>query len=306
MPAPFLSRPEGPEPDDFHLSRRGLAGVFFAGYAAAARAAEAQPIRTDMAGILASRVVVRTRNSEMSAYAAWPQGRGRFPAVIVIPEVFGIHAYIRDVCRRFAKAGYYAIVPDLFHRAGDPASLTDFAEIRRITATVGYEQSMDDIAATLAFLRRERMVDARRLGITGFCWGGALVWLASARFRDFRAGAAWYGRLTRPAPGEFLSEPDRQWPLEVAHALHFPVLGLYAQNDRGIPKESVRLMRRALETYNRRGSAILVYPNTQHGFHADYRETYNAAAAQDGWRRMLDHFRRFGMAGRAAATARAA
>jgi carboxymethylenebutenolidase len=301
-----LTRPEGPEPEDFHLSRRTLAGVFFTGYALAARAAAAQPIRTDMAGLLSSRVVVRTRDSQMSAYAAWPQGRGRFPAVIVIPEVFGIHAYIRDICRRLAKSGYYAIAPDLFHRAGDTASLTDFAEIRKIVSTVGYEQSMDDIAATLAFVRREPMVDSRRLGITGFCWGGALVWLAAARFRDFRAGAAWYGRLTRPAAGEFLSERDRQWPVEVAHALHCPVLGLYAQNDRGIPPESVQQMRRALETYNRRGSTLLVYPDTQHGFHADYRETYNAAAAEDGWRRMLDHFRRFGMPGRIPAPARAA
>ena len=306
MPAPFLIRAEGNQPADLELSRRGLAGLFFAGYAVAARAAEAAPIRTDLAGIQAARVLVRTRNSEMPAYTARPQGRGRFPAVIVIPEVFGIHEYIRDVCRRLAKSGYYAIAPDFFHRAGDPAPLTDFAQIRTITATVGYEQSMDDVAAVLAFLRRERTVDALRLGITGFCWGGALVWLAAARFRDFRAGVAWYGRLTRPAPGEFLSEPNRQWPVEVAHALNFPVLGLYAQNDRGIPQESVRLMRHALESYNRRGSSILVYPNTQHGFHADYRETYNAAAAEDGWRRMLDHFRRFGMAGRAPAAARAA
>ena len=303
---PFLLRPEGNAPEDFHLSRRSLAGLFFAGYALAARAAAAQPIRTDMAGIAAARVLVRTRNSEMPSYVARPQGRGRFPAVIVIPEVFGIHEYIRDVCRRLAKSGYVAIAPDLFHRAGDPAPLTNFDEIRKIVSTVGYEQSMDDIAAVLAFLKRDRGVDRRRIGITGFCWGGALVWLAAARFRDFSAGVAWYGRLTRPAPNEFLGEPGRQWPLEVAHALNCPVLGLYAQNDRGIPQESVQQMRQALERYNRRGSTILVYPDTQHGFHADYRETYNAAAAEDGWRRMLDHFRRFGMAGRAPAAARRA
>jgi carboxymethylenebutenolidase len=293
-----LVRPEGPEPEDFHLSRRGLAGLFFAGYAVAARAADAQPITTDTRGLIVQNVRVRTRDSEMPAYTARPDGRGRFPAVVVVPEVFGIHAYIQDVCRRLAKSGYYAIAPDLFHRAGDPAPLTDFAEIRKITATVGYEQSMNDIAAILAFLRRERTVDYRRLGITGFCWGGALVWLAAARFRDFRAGVAWYGRLTRPAAGEFLSEPERQWPVEVAHALNAPVLGLYAENDRGIPQEAVQQMRRALEGYNRRGSAIVVYPGTAHGFHADYRETYNAAAAEDGWRRMLDHFRRFGLVGR--------
>jgi carboxymethylenebutenolidase len=293
-----LTRPEGSEPHDFHLSRRGLAGLFFAGYALAARSADAAPIVTDAAGLVVQRVSVRTNNSQMPAYTARPEGRGRFPVVIVVPEVFGVHAYIQDVCRRLAKSGYFAIAPDLFHRAGDPAPLTDFAEIRKIVATAANEQVMGDLAATLGWLRREGSADARRVGITGFCWGGAVVWMACSRFRDFRAGVAWYGRLTPPAPGEFLAEAGRQWPIDVAHALHSPVLGLYAENDRGIPLESVNRMRELLERYNKRGSTIVVYTGAQHGFHADYRETYSADASEDGWRRMLDHFRRFGLNGR--------
>jgi len=248
-------------------------------------------------------VLIRTRTSQMPAYTARPAGSGRYPVIIVIPEVFGIHAYIRDICRRLAKAGYYAVAPDLFHRAGDPAPLTDFNDIRKIVATATNEQVMNDIAATLFFLRRDRAADARRVGITGFCWGGAVVWMACSRFRDFDAGVAWYGRLTPPARGEFLGDEARQWPVETAHALHAPVLGLYAANDRGLPLESVERMRQALQAYGKRDSGIVVYPAAQHGFHADYRETYDAAAAADGWRRMLEHFRRHGVAGRAPAQA---
>ena len=293
-----LTRPEGPEPEDFHLSRRGLAGLFFAGYALAARSADAQPITTSTAGLVAQAVTVPTQNSRMPAYMARPEGSGRFPVVVVISEVFGVHEYIRDVCRRLAKSGYYAIAPDFFHRAGDPAPLTNFDEIRKIVATAGNEQVMGDIAATLAFVRRDAAADGRRMGITGFCWGGAVVWMACARFRDFRAGVAWYGRLTPPAAGEFLAEAGRQWPIDVAPALNCPVLGLYAETDRGIPLESVNRMREVLERHRKRGSAIVVYPGAQHGFHADYRETYSPEAAEDGWRRLLDHFRRNGLRGR--------
>lgn len=301
--APRLLRPEGDTPEDLRLTRRGLAGLFFGGYALAAVSAEAQPITTDTVGLVDGEVLIRTRTSQMPAYTARPQGTGRFPVIIVVPEVFGIHAYVRDICRRLAKAGYYAVAPDLFHRAGDPAPLTNFSEIRQIVATATDEQVMNDLAATLFFLRRDRSADARRVGITGFCWGGAVVWMACSRFRDFSAGAAWYGRLTRPAAGEFLGDEARKWPVDVAHALHAPVLGLYAENDRGIPLESVALMRRGLEAYGKRESRIVVFPGAQHGFHADYRETYNAKAAQEGWRMMLEHFGRNGLAARPVARA---
>jgi carboxymethylenebutenolidase len=300
---PPLLRPEGPEPRDLQLSRRGLASLFFGGYALAAVSAEAQPITTGREGLVDGVVMVRTRSSQMPAYTARPAGRGRYPAIIVIPEVFGIHAYIRDVCRRLAKEGYYAIAPDLFHRAGDPAPLTNFSEIRKIVVTATNEQVMNDIAATLHFLHRDPAVDERRLGVTGFCWGGAVVWMACSRFREFSAGVAWYGRLSRPERDEFLGDEERPWPMDVVHALQAPVLGLYAENDRGIPMADVDRMRRGIDAYRREGSEIVVYPGAQHGFHADYRETYNARAAQDGWRRMLEHFRRNGVAGRPVARA---
>lgn len=299
MAVPHLLRPEGSEPADFHLSRRGLASLFFGGFAVAAVSADAAPIVTDAAGLVAGEAMVATRNSQMPAYFARPDRRGRNPVVIVISEVFGVHEYIRDVCRRLAKSGYFAIAPDFFHRAGDPAPLTDFAEIRKLVATATNEQVMGDIAATLAWVKRQPNADGRRIGITGFCWGGAVVWMAAARFRDFRAGVAWYGRLTPPAAGEFLAGEQRAWPIDVAGQLNAPVLGLYAEKDQGIPLPSVEAMRAALRAAGKRGSDIVVYPGAQHGFHADYRGVHNAEAAEDGWRRLLDHFRRNGLNARA-------
>lgn len=296
---PPLTRPEGPEAGDFALSRRGLAGLMFGGYAVAALSAEAAPITTDAEGLVAGPTTLPTANSRMPAYVARPDRRGRSPVVLVVSEVFGLHAYIRDLCRRLAKGGYYAIAPDFFHRAGDPAPLTDFAEIGKIVATATNEQVMGDVAATLAWVRRQAEADSRRAAITGFCWGGSVVWMAAARFDAFRAGAVWYGRLVKPAPGERSADERRPWPIDVAGSLKAPVLGLYAENDRGIPLASVEAMRAALRGSGRRDSTILVYPGAQHGFHADYRDSYSRAAAEDGWRRMLDHFRRHGLGARA-------
>ena len=306
MPAPHLPRPEGVLPEDLHLSRRGLASVFFGGFAVAALSAEAAPITTDTAGLAAGEVRIPTRNSQMPAYYARPDRRGRDPVVLVVSEVFGVHEYIRDVCRRLAKSGYFAVAPDFFHRAGDPAPLTDFAEIRKLVATASNEQVMGDIAATLSWVRAQPGADGRAVGITGFCWGGAVTWMAAARFRDFRAGVAWYGRLTKPAPTEFLGAEPRPWPIDVAAQLNAPVLGLYAGKDQGIPLESVERMRAALRAAGKRGSDIIVYPGAQHGFHADYRGVHDAVAAEDGWRRLLDHFRRNGLRARPPEAARRA
>jgi carboxymethylenebutenolidase len=301
MAAPHLVRPEGALPEDFNLSRRGLASVFFGGFAVAALSAEAAPIKTDTVGLVEGDAIAPTRNSQMPLYFARPDRRGRNPVVIVVSEVFGVHEYIRDVCRRLAKSGYFAVAPAFFHRAGDPAPLTDFAEVRKLVATANNEQVMGDIAATLAWLRAQPNAEGRRVGITGFCWGGAATWMAASRFRDFRAGVAWYGRLTKPAAGEFLGDEARPWPIDVAGQLNAPVLGLYAGRDQGIPLESVERMRAALQAAGKRGSDIVVYPGAQHGFHADYRGVHDAVAAEDGWRRLLDHFRRNGLNARALA-----
>lgn len=295
-----LTRPEGTAPADLNLSRRGLAAAVFGGYAVFSFSAEAAPITTDEAGLVTETAQVPAGDREIPAYVARPDAKGRFPVVVVIPEVFGLHEYIRDICRRLAKLGYVAISPDLFVRQGDPSKVSDFAEIRRIVGGASEEQVTDDIGSTLAFLRRQPYADRSKIATTGFCWGGAVVWLASARFKEIKAGVAWYGRLAAPKAGEFLGDPGRTWPLQLAGQLRSPVLGLYAGKDAGIPLSDVEAMKQALAAAKKTRSDIVVYPESQHGFHADYRASYDANAASDGWSRMLAHFAANGVRPKAA------
>lgn len=285
-----LTRPEGSEPRDFDLSRRALPALFFASYAAAAVSARAEPIHTDAEGLVAETVMIPAADRAIPAYMARPDARGKKPVVLVVSEVFGIHEYIRDVCRRLAKLGYVAIAPDFFVRYGDPAPLVDFTEIRKIVAAATDAQVMGDIEATTNWLSGQAFVNRKKMAITGFCWGGAQVWLAVERFRSFRCGVAWYGRLARPAAGQFLSEPERQWPLELAGHLKAPVLGLYGGKDQGIPLADVEAMRKTLIEFGKTGADLIVYPSAQHGFHADYRASYAEAEAKDGWAKLLAVF----------------
>lgn len=288
-------RLDTPEGDKIEPSRRSIARtLFFAGYAPAVLASCASPVATSADGLIEEDVQFPAHGGyQLPAYVARPKGRERCPAIVVVNEIFGIHSYIKDVCRRLAQAGWVAIAPDYFDRAGDPAPLTDMQAIMAMVNTATYEQQMGDTEGALRWLARQRYVNAG-LGITGFCWGGTVVWMACARFPQLKAGVAWYGRLVDPAPQPGVPAP-RPWPVDIAGQLKAGVLGLYAQNDRGIPLESVEAMRDALqEADNPKGSEIILYPGASHGFHADYRESYNAEAATDGWNRMLDWFRRNG------------
>ena len=290
-----LDTPEG----NFPPSRRLFAAsLFFAGYAPAALSSCASPVATPSDELIIEDVHVTGANGyALPAYVARSSTRGRHGVVIVVNEVFGIHDYIKDVCRRFAREGYVAIAPDYFDRAGDPAPLTDFNAIRQIVGTANNEQVMADTQGAITWLKAQPFVKGDSIGITGFCWGGSVVWMAAARFADIKAGVAWYGRLVHPQPGSWGAEEDRPWPADIAGLLHTPVLGLYAENDNGIPLASVETMRAALQAAdNPSHSEIIVYPGVQHGFHADYRESYNAEAAADGWARCLAWFRANGVA----------
>ena len=286
-----LTRPEGSHPEDFHLSRRGVAAVFFAGYAAAAVSADAEPIHTDETGLITETVMLPSPDQSIPGYLARPAAPGRYPTVIVLSEIFGVHDYIKDVCRRFAKLGYVAVAPAFFIRVGDPAPLTDFAAIIKIVGQASDPQVMGDIAATLKFLKAQAYVDKSRFAVTGFCWGGGETWLACEKFTEFRAGAAWYGRLAPPAGAS--PDPKKYWPIQLAADLKAPVLGLYAGKD--ALTQAVPAMREALKAAGKTGSEIVVYDDAQHGFHADYRPTYNAADAADGWARLLAHFKKNGV-----------
>jgi len=286
-----LKRPEGNEPADFHLSRRGVAGLFFAGFAPAALSAEADPIVTDEAGLTIEEVHYPSSGFDLPAYVARPAAAGRHPAILVVNEVFGLHAYIKDICRRLAKLGYVAVAPAFFARAGDPAPLSDVAAVMKIVAQASDQQVMGDVGATLDWMKSRPFVAPHKLGITGFCWGGGVVWLACERFHDLKAGVAWYGRMA-PAPGA-TPIPGRLWPIDDVRNLTAPVLGLYGAKDQ--LSASVPAMREALAKAGKTTSEIVVYPDAGHGFHADYRATYVEGDAKDGWARMLAHFRRFGV-----------
>ena len=285
-----LTRPEGTRAEDLNLSRRSLALAAFGGYAVFAYSADAEPVHTDATGLIAETLQADAGDRMIPAYIARPNAKGRFPVILVVSEVFGVHEYIRDICRRLAKLGYVAIAPDFFVRVGDPSTLADFNQIRRIVATASDKQVMNDLEATLKLLKAQPYADRGHMAITGFCWGGAIAWLACERLQDFKAGAAWYGRLSAPKPAEFLGDPGRQWPLQLVANLRAPVLGLYAGKDQGIPVADVELMRTALLLAKKKGSELVVYPDSQHGFHADYRTSYDPKAAADGWARMLAHF----------------
>ena len=293
-----LRTPEG-DPPPLDVSRRtALASLFTAGYALGAGPANAQAIVTDEAGLVIEEVKYRAFGGyDLPAYIARPAAEGRHPAVVVVNEIFGIHAYIKDVCRRLAKQGYVAIAPDYFDRAGDPSTMTDIQnQIRPVVASATYPQVMGDTDAAVRYLKRQRYVNRRGFAITGYCWGGAVVWMAAANSRAFKAGVAWYGRLVPPEPGAFGAEEGRPWPVDVAGKLRCPVLGLYGSEDRGIPLETVEAMRAALSAAgNPSRSEIVVFDGAQHGFHADYRASYKRDVAEDAWARMLAWFKANGV-----------
>ncbi|MEZ5833192.1 MAG: dienelactone hydrolase family protein [Dongiaceae bacterium] len=276
---------------------RSFGGSSLKGYAPMPLSAAAKPISTDAKGLTAGMQRIPVKDGALPAYVALPQGGYKRPVVIVVPEVWGLHEYIRDVCRRLAKEGYLAIAPDFFARAGDPAPLTEWPEIAKIVATATHQQVIGDIGSTIAMIERGdlRGADPARIAITGFCWGGLVTWMACAAFAQIKAGVAWYGRLSRPAAPNALFGDDRPFPVDVVADLNAPVLGLYAENDQSIPLSDIEKMRAALAAAGKVQSSIHVYPGTQHGFHADYREVYDEAAAKDGWKRMKAHFVRYGI-----------
>lgn len=294
---PMLIRPEGPQADDFRFSRRALAtgalgGLAFAGYAPAALARQAAPITTDDGGLIQEQTAVEAPDGfALPVFMARPAGEGPWPVVVVVSEIFGVHEYIRDLCRRLAKAGYAAVAPSFFNRVEDPASLSDMSRVQQIVGAAGYEQVMGDVSATLDWISQQLWANADKVGITGFCWGGKVVWQACARFAVLDAGVAWYGRLAPPAtatPEQVAS--GQPWPVNLADDLKCPVLGLYGGEDRGIPLPSVETMRAALQRAGQTTSSIQVYANAPHAFHADYRDSYRAADAADGWAKLLAFF----------------
>jgi carboxymethylenebutenolidase len=282
-------------PPPLPINRRVfLVTALGAGFALAVQPVMAQTaITTDSKGLTAGEIQVATPDGNMPAYRAQPAQGNNFPVILVVQEIFGVHEYIKDTCRRLAKLGYQAIAPELYARQGDPRQYTEIPELfAKVVSKVPDSQVMADLDACVAWAQANGG-DTRRLGVTGFCWGGRITWLYAAHNPKVKAGVAWYGRLTSPA-----SEMTPTHPMDVAGKLNGPVLGLYGGQDAGIPPDMVEKMKAALaESGNpaSKASTIHLYPDAPHAFHADYRPSYRKEAAEDGWKRMQAWFKKHGV-----------
>jgi carboxymethylenebutenolidase len=272
--------------------REMLTASLAVGFATATHPIAAQTvIHTSSEGLEAGTVGIPAADREVPAYRAMPAKPGVFPVIIVVQEIFGVHEHIRDLCRRLAKDGYMAIAPELYVRHGSVADLKDISEIiAKVVSKVPDAQVLADLDATVAYAKASGHGDTGRLGITGFCWGGRIVWLYAAHSAELKAGVAWYGKLV----GDSSVNTPRH-PLDVAGELKAPVLGLYGAADQGIPVESIDRMRAACQASGKT-CEFVVYPDTPHAFNADYRPSYRPEAAKDAWARMLAFFRAHGVA----------
>ena len=260
-----------------------------AGFAAAVQPVTADTLTTDSAGLEAGEVKIPTADGDIPAYRAKPAAGGAHAVVLVVQEIFGVHEHIKDVCRRFAKVGYCAIAPELYARQGDVSKYTDYRDIvSNVVSKVPDAQVMSDLDATVRWAAANGG-DATRVGVTGFCWGGRIVWLYAAHSPTLKAGVAWYGRLTGAT-----SELQPKYPIDLAAELKAPVLGLYGGKDDGIPLSDVERMQAALAAA-KDPSKIVVFPDAPHGFHADYRPSYRPEAAKEGWTQCLAWFRGHGV-----------
>ena len=264
------------------------------GFAAAVLPALADTtIKTDATGLVVGEVMIPVGEFKMPAYRAVPQGAVRPPLVLLVSEIFGVHEYIADVARRLAKAGCMAVAPELFVRQGDAQSYGEIGKLlAEVIAKVPDRQVMGDLDACVAWAKGEG-ADTARLGITGFCWGGRIVWLYCAHNPAVKAGVAWYGQLAGQT-----NDLRPRHPIDVVASLHGPVLGLYGEADSGIPLEQVRRMEQALAQGSAaaKASRIVVYPGAPHAFHADYRPSWRKEAAEDGWKRCLAWLEEHGVA----------
>lgn len=274
------------------VDRRGfMKAALGTGFAAAVLPVQAQSVvKTDSNGLTTGEVMVTVNGQQVPVYRAQPEGKTNLPVVLVISEIFGVHEYIADVARRFAKLGYLALAPELFVRQGDPNSFGTIAELQKeIISKVPDPQVMTDLDAVVAWAKANGG-DTSRLGITGFCWGGRVTWLYAAHNPQVKAGVAWYGRLV----GDITPLTPKQ-PVDIAPTLKGAVLGLYAGKDGGIPLDTVEKMKAALAKGSGK-STFVVYPDAGHAFHADYRPSYVEADAKDGWKRTVDWFKTHGVA----------
>ncbi|MDO9278691.1 MAG: dienelactone hydrolase family protein [Polaromonas sp.] len=278
--------------------RTALKAALGVGYAAAAMPLMAQTaIKTSSEGLTTGEVMYEVNGFKVPAFYAAPAGKTNLPVVLVIHEIFGVHEYIADTARRFAKAGYLAIAPELFARQGDPGAYSEMAKLQaEVVSKVPDAQVMADLDGAVNWAVQHGG-NTDKVAITGFCWGGRITWLYAQQSNKVKAGAAWYGRLVGTS-----SALTPKHPLDLAAAHKAPVLGLYGGQDSGIPLDTVNQMKTALAAAGSAGNAaakaseFVVYPDAPHAFHADYRPSYRVEPAQDGFKRALAWFKTHGVA----------
>ena len=275
--------------------RSFLISTVASGFALSVQPISAQTITTDTKGLIAGDIKIPTSDGEIPGYHAMPDKKGKFPTILVVQEIFGVHEHIKDICRRLAKVGYLAIAPDLFVRQGDPTKLASSSEIQqKISTKVPDSQMMSDLDASVVWAEKSNRIyvdkKGTKLGITGFCFGGRVTWLYAAHQPKLKAAVAWYGRLAGQG-----TEVQPKFPIDVVAELKAPVLGLYGGQDQGIPLTMVEEMREKIKAAGK-VAEIHVYPEAGHAFNADYRPSYRKDAADDGWKRMLAWFKKYGVA----------
>lgn len=259
-------------------------------FAPAAGQPTSATIYTDSDGLDHGDILVPVTDGTIAAYYAAPSGQSNLPIVLVVQEIFGVHDHIKDICRRLAKEGYLAISAELYQRQGNPNNYSDIPSlITEIVAKVPDEQVYADLDACVSWAAQHHG-DQTRVGVTGFCWGGRLTWMYAAKRSAVKAGVAWYGKVAT-GHGPLIKE----MVVDVAAQTHAPVLGLYGAKDASIPVHTLDLLRTQLEQGNAaaRASEIVVYPDADHGFFADYRPMYRSVEANDGWQRMLAWFGKY-------------
>jgi len=274
------------------LSRRGFfltaSAAAAAGYTLAAGPVSAQAIHTDTTGITAGDAKVKVADGEMPVYYAKPANAANAPVILVAMEIFGLHEYIKDVTRRLAKAGAFAVAPDYYFRKGE--DLTKITEIPKLMPIVNPKPDAEliaDLDATAAWAKSQGG-DTNRLGIMGFCRGGRTVWIYAASNPNLKAGVAFYGTVVDPPPQKSIWPKS---PTELAPDMKAPVLGLYGEADQGIPVAQVEAMKAALQAAGKTAE-FKIYPGAPHGFHADYRQSYRKEAAEDAWKEMIAWFKK--------------
>jgi carboxymethylenebutenolidase len=274
-PIDFRNPTTPPDDDAGGLSRRGFVMTSLAsGFAVASNPVLAQAIVTDSAGLVAGEVSVPVADGKMPAYRAMPAAAGKYPVLLVVQEIFGVHEHIKDMCRRFAKMGYYALAPELFARQGDVSKMTDIGAIlSTVVAKVPDSQVNGDLDAAVAFATASGSADAARLGLVGYCWGGRAAWVYAQYNPRLKAAVSYYGLL------DGMKSPIKpQDPVDFAANLKVPVLGLYAGIDSFVKPAVIDQMRAGI-VKSGSGSEIVIFPNVNHGFNADYRPTYDKTAA---------------------------